>query len=417
MDGKSLKSNLIWNSVGSFVYLFCQWMLTWLVIRLSDNLEDAGNLSLAVSITNIFYNLACFNVRPFLVSDNTNEYEVEDYTTFRVATMSGSVLLCLIYTALFRYSLQQFGCIMLYMIFKLGEALVDLFHSFEQRKGRMDIGGISLLCRGILSVLSFMAGMKFFGRLEYSILFMIISTALFIAFFDYRMVIRYEKIKVRIVPGRIKEMLLRFFPIAVGIFAGLICASFPRQLLEKLEGTDILGIYTAIATPAVLVQVAESYIFNPFLVSLADLRKNGDRKGFMRLFLSILAAISLISLVCYLGSIILARPVLAVLYKEEVSKYAFIFPGMIIYTALNGVSWFFYNILIILRNIYSILVINVIALVVCLAVSDIMITKYSMQGVNYTMTIYTLFLVLVMITVIYRSIGRMETEEKQRQRI
>ena len=47
--------NLIWNTIGSFTYLICQWLLTLIVVRASTGFENAGNLALAISITNIFF--------------------------------------------------------------------------------------------------------------------------------------------------------------------------------------------------------------------------------------------------------------------------------------------------------------------------------------------------------------------------
>lgn len=120
----------------------------------------AGNLALAISVTNIFFNLACFNVRPYLISDLENKFSSEQYCSFRIFSCASSVLLCFIYSSFFRYSKEQMLCIMLYMVFKLTEAWVDLYHGFEQRNSRMDIGGISLFARGILSVVSFTVALK-----------------------------------------------------------------------------------------------------------------------------------------------------------------------------------------------------------------------------------------------------------------
>ena len=186
MKKKSLKSNLIWNSVGSFVYLFCQWLLTLLIVRFSKNFSDAGNFSLAISITNIFYNIACFNVRPYLVSDNTNEYSVDNYTTFRFVTIFLSIIMCAIYLLFFNYSVSQFVCIMLYMMLKVCEAIVDLLHAFEQRKSRMDIGGFSLLCRGIITVVIFTISFLLIHNLNISLVFMVLCNFIFIIIINYK---------------------------------------------------------------------------------------------------------------------------------------------------------------------------------------------------------------------------------------
>ena len=54
----SVGQNALLNSIGSLFYLGCQWLITVLVIRIGS-VEDGGDLSLAMSITNIFYTLAC----------------------------------------------------------------------------------------------------------------------------------------------------------------------------------------------------------------------------------------------------------------------------------------------------------------------------------------------------------------------
>ena len=69
-----LKCNVLWNTIGTLYYLGMQWLTTVLVVRISGSYEDAGIYSLAVSITNIFYIIAMYNVRNFQVSDYKNEF-------------------------------------------------------------------------------------------------------------------------------------------------------------------------------------------------------------------------------------------------------------------------------------------------------------------------------------------------------
>ena len=161
--------NVVWNTIGSLTYLICQWLLTLVVVRVSDDMTNAGNLSLAMSVTNIFYSLACFQVRPYLVSDLNNHYKINEYSVFRICTCVASTLMCAIYLCLYGYNRQQFICIMIYMLYKVGEAWVDLLHAYEQRKSRMDIGGISLFVRGIISVVTFGVTLKYTDNLNLSI--------------------------------------------------------------------------------------------------------------------------------------------------------------------------------------------------------------------------------------------------------
>ena len=404
MKEKSLKSNIIWNSIGSFVYLFCQWLLTFLIVRLSDNLEDAGNLSLAISITNIFFNIACFNLRPYLVSDNTNEYSVEDYSTFRFYTIIFSFIACYIYILLFNYNTTQIICIMFYMIFKIGEAIVDLFHAFEQRKNRMDIGGISLLVRGILSTLLFIIGVKLFNNMNIAILLMIIVT------FSYDKINanKFEKIKINLKNKKSINLFMKFLPLAIGTFLSSLSASLPRQILEKTSGAEVLGIYATIATPAVIVQVAASYIYNPLLVTFSDFKKDNDYKGFTKVLIKSLFVVFCLSLVCYIGSLFFSEIGLRILYGERISKYYELFSIIIIYTSLTGFMFFGHNILIILRKIKELLLIYFIGFITCLITSTYLIKTYNMNGVSYSLITFTIIIIICMFIVIIRSINDMK---------
>lgn len=404
----SLARNLLWNSFGSFTYLVCQWLLTLLIVRLSSNLRDAGNLSLAISITNIFYNFACFNVRPYLVSDNTGEYKTEEYTSFRIVTCILSVLLCLLYILLFHYTMSQLICILLYMLFKIGEAVVDLFHAFEQRKSRMDIGGISLFCRGVLSVVSFYLGFRIFHNINIAIIGMMISTWIFILLYDYPKVQRLEKIKVKMNVQKMKELFIKFLPLAIGTFIGSMSISLPRQFLESIEGASILGIYATVATPAVIVQTAASYIYNPLLVTFSTFRTKKDTKRFWNLFLKTSLIIVMLSTVCIIGSLFLAKWGLHLLYGSKIARYDYLFTGVIIYTSLTGYMWFCHNILIILRKMRALLWINATSFILCLSTATWFIKKYSMNGTSYCLIFFTSIMIVEMVIIIIKEIRKLK---------
>ena len=87
----SMKQSILWNSWGSMFYLGCQWLLTILVVRISG-VDNAGLLSLAMSVSNIWYSLAVYGMRNFQVSD-TNE-NIQTVYIFQAEFLQ-EVLLCL----------------------------------------------------------------------------------------------------------------------------------------------------------------------------------------------------------------------------------------------------------------------------------------------------------------------------------
>lgn len=410
----NIKKNLLWNAFGSFTYLFCQWLLTLIVVRLSSDLHDPGNFALALTITNVFFNLACFNLRPFLVSDVDNEYEVNTYVTFRILICIISTILCLLYIVVLKYSMLQILTIILFMLFKIGEAITDVFHALEQKKDRMDIGGISLFVRGVLSLVSFYLGFKLFNNLPIAIIFMIASTCIFIILYDVPNIRKFENIKIIIDKEQLLKLFLCLLPLTVGTFLGVFTTSLPRQFLESIAGTDKLGIYATVATPAVIVQTAATYIYNPFLTVFSQLKANNDYKGFVRLFSKITVFIILLSIICFGGSIVFAEPVLKALYGSVIASHSDLFIWVIVLTSFTGYLWFCNSLLVIFRRIKSILVINVISFLISLSFSTLFINNFGMNGVSFILILVTIMMIIEMLSILYYELNKLRAKQKEK---
>lgn len=48
-----MKKNLLWNTIGTFLYTFAQWVLTVLVVRM-DSYEFAGYLAIAITASSTY---------------------------------------------------------------------------------------------------------------------------------------------------------------------------------------------------------------------------------------------------------------------------------------------------------------------------------------------------------------------------
>ncbi len=89
---------MIWNSVGSLTNLGCQWVITVLVARLASSYEAAGVYSLAMSIFNMFSQLAQYRMYTVQIADVRKENSVGEYFTFRLITVTASLLALSLYS-------------------------------------------------------------------------------------------------------------------------------------------------------------------------------------------------------------------------------------------------------------------------------------------------------------------------------
>lgn len=167
-----LKKNITWNTVGSIAYLACQWLTTVAVVRLSSDFNYAGDLSLAMTISNLFVPIGLYKIRSFQVSDLSCEYSSGEYIGFRLITIVLGFVFVLPY-AFFTCQQSSLLPVYFYCIYKSIEVMVDVFHGIDQKAGNMIYCGISMLLRGILSLLAFCAGMHVSHSLVLSIVLMI----------------------------------------------------------------------------------------------------------------------------------------------------------------------------------------------------------------------------------------------------
>ena len=223
--------------------------------------ENAGDLSLAVSITNVFFTLATFGIRTFQVSDINNKYSSSSYVTTRIVTGCVSFVLCMGFVLLNRdYSLEQMLCIVIYMVFRLSEALVDVCQAIQQKAYRMDYIAKSCVMRGVLLLGSFSGVLYLTQSLVTAISVMSVSTMSVVLFYDLRVACRLAPFRLHIRLQDLKSILLECWPLMLTSMLMTSIVSIPRYILELLHSNEVLGFYSSVATPAVIVQIGRAHV-------------------------------------------------------------------------------------------------------------------------------------------------------------
>ena len=162
MNEAKTSKNVIYNTIGTFFYFFCQWLTTILVVRISGY-EDAGILSIVISFTNIFYFIALFGVRNFQVTDINHEFTDRDYLNSRHITSGIALILFVISLFCMRFSQVTVICCILYMIFKVFEGYTDvIFGIWQNHDGYFEIL-VSYIGKGILTIAGFCIGLYLFN--------------------------------------------------------------------------------------------------------------------------------------------------------------------------------------------------------------------------------------------------------------
>lgn len=380
-DKLSLKKNIIWNSSGSFVYLFFQWLISYLVVLILG-FKDAGIFALAISISSIAFAFATYGVRGYQVSDVSRKYSDKSYVIARMVTSSLAIVGCLIYLSLYTYSLYTTLCIVFYLIFKMSEAYVDVYHGIFQRGKRMDFIGKSFILRGIISNLLFIGCMILTSNLLLSIGVLAISSYILIFIYDRNKVKPFYEKTNYTSKREIINLLIECLPLAVFVFLSNFLMSIPRISLEAIKGTEVLGIYASIAIPAVIIQVISGYIFSPLLTVFAEHVDQKNFKLFHKLLFKTLAYIVILSIVIFIGGAIFGKFGLILLFGEKISNYTYLFLPILFISSLTALSWFIGLMLTVIREFKGLIIASVVAVLICIFGSRLSIDLYGINGTS-----------------------------------
>ena len=380
----SIQKNMLWNSCGSFIYMLSQWALTIFIVRISGY-EDAGNYSLAMSISNIFYGIAIYGIRNYQVSDIYHKYTSRQYIDARYITCGMAYILSMIFVGLNSYDLYKVLIILIFMVFKMHEAIIDVYHGIDQMLWRLDIAGKSYILRSFTTFFGFIGCLFFSKNLFLSILIMTICAYLCICLYDIPNVKKIEDISLDRNLKKSKQLLIECAPVVIYLFMSTCITSIPRYILEIFEGSEILGIYSSISTPAIIVQVMASYVFSPLMSLFAQSIANKDRKKCVGLFVKCLVAISVVGIVGICGAKLVGNWGLSLLFGSEILKYNYLLIPAILVSILTALVWFFNGILTVFREFKGLIIANGVGLLCNILCSVFFINKFGINGTNYAL--------------------------------
>ncbi len=377
----SIKQNMLWNSVGSLTNLGCQWVITVLAVRLASDYEVAGVYSLAMSVFNMFAQVAQYRMYTVQISDVRKDNSVGEYFTFRLITVGASLVVLTLY-ALATCRIGALLAIVLYAIYKSAGLVIDVMHASDQVGHRMDYIGKSLVMQGVCSLVSFVVVFGAFGSLEGALVLMAVSTAAIGMFYDYPRSSKIDPIKLGISFEKTKSLLLGCLPIVLAGAAAAAAPSIPRQYLSWEMGDSALGIYASVAAPVAIIQMGATYIYNPLLSYLVERYLDKNRQSFNGLIRKVVLGILAVGIACSVALLFVGKMLLVLLYGESIAEYVYLLQPMILCAFLTGLAWFINDLLVALKNYKGVFIGSASSLVSAMAVMVSCVAVFGLNGVT-----------------------------------
>lgn len=382
MNNKSLGNNIVWNTIGNIIYLGCQWLLSVVVVRISGSYADAGILTLAISITNIFTTLALFNVRNYQVSDVSEKYAQPNYISHRIITCSAAVILCTMFMLVSGYRLGTALSIMAYMLMKTVEAFADVFHGILQKQWRLDVVGRSCIYRGVILLAAFTLAYQYLGRLSTAIFLAAALTAAVFLLYDLRAVHRIVNISCQFHWEKVLALSRDCLPIlGYSLFLNAIVLT-ARFFLERYHGEEMLGYYGSVSTIAVIVQTASNLILTPLNGTISEYYAQGKHREILKLSGRVVLLLTALTGVAIMGASVCGEWALTLLFGESITPYVYLLIPTIFASCLTGLVWFLGMLLTIMRQMKLLIMGAVIGFAVSVTLSVTMVPGCMFEGAN-----------------------------------
>lgn len=358
-------------------------------------------------------------MRSFQVSDIRRQFSFHTYCYSRVMTSIVAIIACFIMLLIVQYDSFKTAVVFAYVIFKITEALSDVFQGEMQLFGRMDFIGKSFFIKGALELIVFLSLISFTKNILIATSSLALVSIILIISYDYRKALFLHKgddhKSENTIPFRLQlshkyindlvKLLLLCLPIALYSLLFNCVSQIPKLALEWLYGADMMGIYSSIAMPVTIIQVSANYIITPLTTPLATYLAEGNTSGFNRLVFKTLKIVGLLSAVAIILFLLFGNCAYVLFFGSSIREYTYLGLPLIVCGITTALSWFISTLFVVLRRHRALFCFSLIAFLCSSGLSYPLLNIFGMNGATFAQIIAMILFIIIGSTYMVFSVG------------
>lgn len=337
----SLRSNFSWTLAGNVVYSACQWGMIVLLARLAGP-GVLGRLAFALALTAPVFMLAGLQLRAVQATDARQEYLFGHYLALRIVTTIAALIATVLVACLLRRGADVVVVICAVAVSKALESISDVFYGLLQQHERMDRIGMSMIVRGLASLVAFALTMLWTRSLPWSVAAMSGVWALVLVTYD----VRSGRLVLASAPGDtlrpvfhirvLRQLGVIALPLGIVMMLVSLNTNIPRYAIERRLGESDLGVFAALAALLVAGNTVVGALGQSASPRLAKHYAAADLRAFRTLLAKLLAMGAAIGLAGLAVAILGGRWLLATIYGPQFAGHTVLFAWI---TAAAGISY------------------------------------------------------------------------------
>lgn len=325
----SQSKNFIWNMAGSISSALISVVLLMIVSRFLST-SDSDVYAYAYSVGNLLVVIGLFQVRNFQATDIGEKYSFSNYFLARFLTSVLMIITTIFFLLFMNFDKNKSQVIFFVTIYRLSDAISDLFQGLFQQRERLDIAGKSLTYRNLLIFFIFTLSIHLTGDLLCSLKLVCIISYAFVFFFDMRISHSFEKIIVTEIFQkneflRVIQLLKESFPLFLNGFLIIYIYNQPKYSLDFLGSVGKIQvgaqtIFNILFMPAFVMNLMMLF-FRPLITEMAVYILHDQLSHFKNLQKRLFLCLGILSLLVILGSSLFGISILEILYGEDLQNY------------------------------------------------------------------------------------------------
>ena len=390
------KSEIIWNTLGSFVESLLSAVLLMFCTRLNGT-EIAGMFSISFATATILNAIGDFGIRIYQVTDTNRKYKFGDYLLARVFVVITMVIIGILFVNISGYTAEKLWICIALIMFKVIDNLSETYQGEFQLTNRLDLGGKSMVIRVSSSLIVFFITDVITKNVIFSCITFVLTNLTLFLLWDVRILSKFQKLEIKYDKNNIKEILLDCLPLAISTGLSLYIINATKYAIDNFGDYTMQTYFNVIYMPTFVINLVSAFVIKPFLKPFGDLWNSKEYLKFIKSISLIILILAGATICIDIACALLGVPVLSFIYGIDLSPYKM---EMI----LLVISGFFYASATVMLYALSTIrkqklttIAYIITSVIALIASNICVNKWQMKGaiVSNMITTVTLFVLLV----------------------
>ena len=326
--------------------------------------EQAGMFSLSVTIGLLLMYVGNYGVRAYQVSDVEEMQSFNDYQIQRLITCGGMFLIGFLYCMLRGYQGTMLAICLGVILFRVFDALADVYEGRLQQKDKLYLAGISQTLRHVAAFIVCTLVLVITRNLIWACWSMAIAEAAVMLIVTLPLTFFETERSYPATKRAVKELFVQCLPVFLALFLYNVLESMPKFAMEGVLAYENQLYYLALNATSQMVLVISGLIFNPQIVRLAKIWAEPTQRK--RFDLTVLAMFGIIVVVAGLVALCMSLfgiRIFSIMYGLDFEQYRPLVLVMCAEGGLCATANLFYQIITLLREQQSITKLYLIALV------------------------------------------------------